>query len=211
MTESTQASNLTANNTDETSQAPVAVRQGRKRVHGLQTHTQGGLKKLATLEPVTRNVIDDATQREDLGKSEVIVDVPVPLVDNFDNDARANARAHLLQLQPQTALSQKYVITTQMVEDYQEELDTLRHEMRNLDDDQFSLENMRLYQAATALPLSDPKREAILNIIDTYEERKRRQRCRLAVRERHIIACLEELKQTLKELEIESLNERVRE
>lgn len=140
-------------------------------------------------------------QHIEQGKAEVTLDAVVPVHAGFDADAHAIARAHLLG----TGNSLEYATAVADLDAEQEDLIWTRQELRDLDEDQFSLGNLRFYQATTSLPPNSSLRAEALDAFEASERRATHHRHRLMTRERHILRRMRHLEEKLKQLETDIL------
>jgi hypothetical protein len=146
----------------------------------------------------TRNKNDDNP-----GKVEETLDVAVSVNAGFDADSHAIARAYLLG----TGFSSEYAKATENLEEELVDLQWVRHELRDLDEDQFSLANLRFYHATIALPVDNTLRTPALMDFEANEKRAEQHRHRLLTRERRAMERVRRLKGTLEELEIQILTD----
>ena len=127
----------------------------------------------------------------------------VPATAGFDADDHAIARAHLLGKEE----SKDYIEISMKIDQEFEDLLWVRGELRDLDEDQFSLGRLRFYQAANNLSDENPLRATAHEAIALSDKRFEQHRTRLLTRERHNSRRIQELKAELKAMELKILNE----
>jgi hypothetical protein len=120
----------------------------------------------------------------------------------FDDDMHAIASVHL-----RTVSSIEYVETTNLLNEVYEDLDWVIGELRDVDEAQFSLASLRLRRLAMDKDEDDPERESLLRALSANDKGWTMTRKRLQTRERHIRASIDRLKETLRALEREQLEE----
>jgi hypothetical protein len=125
----------------------------------------------------------------------------------FDDDMHAIASVHLRTVYPTTNTSIEYTETTTLLTEVYEDLDWVIGELRDVDEAQFSLANMRLRRLAMAKDEDDPERESLLSALSANDKGWTMTRKRLQTRERHIRANIDRLKDTLRALERVQLEE----
>lgn len=127
----------------------------------------------------------------------------VPATAGFDADDHAIARAHLLGKEE----SKDYIEISMKIDQEFEDLLWVRDELRDLDEDQFSLGRLRFYQAANNLSDENPLRASAHEAIALTDKRFEQHRTRLLTRERQNSRRIQELKAELKAMELKILTE----
>jgi hypothetical protein len=179
-------------------------------VHGRKTYTAKTVKASppptlpddAANLPAAKSMIDsDLHLHSGPAVKEADDTSPLPAAPTFDDDLHAMARAYLMGTSVGSSASVDYVNLNTMLTDAYADLDWVLAEIRDVDEAQFSLENMRLHRIATAMKKHDPDRAVLLQALSSNDRAWNMTRQRFQTRERHTTTTIEKLKNSLKAIE----------
>lgn len=141
------------------------------------------------------NEIPPAKRAGDDAKRDVILNM------RFDEDMHKIAAAHLQGLCPLTSASIEYVTLSNKLSEAHDELDWVSEELRDLDDAQFSLSNMRLHRLVSTKPMDDPDRESLVHALAANDKAWSNTRHRLRTRDRRTRSRIEKYRRAQYDIE----------